>query len=62
MRNAKAIVAAILAVATAVNTAIADNVFGLDEAPGIVSVVVTAAIGVWLVWRVPNAPDQDRRG
>jgi hypothetical protein len=56
MKKAKAIVAAVGTVCTALTAALADNVLDGSEAGGIASTVVVGALAVWGVWRVPNAP------
>lgn len=55
MKNAKAVVAAVGTVVTALSAAIADDVLGTDEIGTVVAVVVTAALTVYGVWRTPNA-------
>lgn len=50
----KAVAAAIGTVVTAVNAALADNLLGFDEVGTLVTAVVTAALTVYAVWRVPN--------
>lgn len=60
MTIAKAIVAAIGAIATAVGTALADDVFGGDDTTTVIAAVVTAALTVYGVWRTPNRPADPR--
>lgn len=55
MKYAKAVVAAVSSVASALTAALADNVLGTDEWGSIASTVVVAVLGVYAVWRVPNA-------
>lgn len=54
MRTAKAWVAAVSSVATALTAAFADNVFDGNDVASVASTVVVAALGVWAVYRVPN--------
>jgi hypothetical protein len=53
---AKAVVAAVGTVATALTGALADDVLNLDEGASLASVLVLAVGTVYAVWRVPNAP------
>lgn len=55
MDKAKAIVAAIGMVITALTAILADNVFDANEAGVLLTVLIEAAATVWAVWRVPNA-------
>lgn len=59
MKIAKALVAAIGGLCTALAPVLADNVIGAGEWPGVVSAVVLAAGTVAAVWRVPNKPGAD---
>lgn len=54
MRTAKAWVAALFSVVTALSAAFADDVFDGNDAAAIASTVVLGAAGVWAVYRVPN--------
>jgi len=54
MKVAKAVAAAVGTVATAVSAALADDLFGVDEIGHVVATVITAALAVYAVWRVPN--------
>lgn len=58
MKIAKAVIAAVGTVGTALTAALADNVLDGNELGGIVSTVVVAALTVYAVWRVPNQPQQ----
>jgi hypothetical protein len=51
---AKATVAAIGTVITALAAAFADDVLSHNEVAGLVSTVVLGAISVYSVWKVPN--------
>lgn len=55
MDKAKAIVAAIGMVITALTAILADNVLDANEVGTLVTVLIEAAIAVWAVWAVPNA-------
>lgn len=57
----KTVVGAVGTVVTALNAALADNVLSLDETGHVVSVVLSAAVTIWGIWRVPNKPDEARR-
>lgn len=52
---AKAYVAAVGSVVTALGAAFADDVLGDNEVAGLVSTVVLAALTVYGVYRTPNA-------
>lgn len=54
MKTAKAIVAAVSAIATVGTAAFADDILSLDETGTIISVVIVQAIGVYSVWKVRN--------
>lgn len=54
MKIAKAIVAAVGGVCTALAPVLADNVIGAGEWPGVLSALVLAGGTVGAVWRVPN--------
>lgn len=54
--KAKAVVAAVSAVALVAGNALADNVLEMRETGQLVVAVVTAVVGVWAVWRIPNTP------
>lgn len=56
-QRAKAIVAGIAIIVNVLNAAFSDNVFDMTEKQQIVSTVITVAIGIYYVWRVPNAKD-----
>jgi hypothetical protein len=56
VRNAKAVVAAIGTVVTALSAALADEVLNNNEIGGLVSTVVLAGITVYGVWKVRNEP------
>lgn len=56
MTAAKAVVAAIGVVVTALSTALADNAFNSGEAGTIAAAVVTGTLTVYGVWRTPNTP------
>lgn len=56
MRTAKAVVAAVGTVVTVLTAALADDVFSASETAEFVSTLVTGAVTVFLVWRVPNVP------
>lgn len=56
MTKTKAVVAAIALIVNALSAAFADDVFSGSEVAGLASTVVTSALGVWAVWRVPNKP------
>lgn len=60
-RVAKAIVAAVGTVVTALTPVVADEVIGLDELGTVVSALVAAAATVYGVWRVPNRDTPVRR-
>lgn len=53
---AKAVVAAVSLVITALTGIYADNVFGWDEVGNLVSVIIEAALGVFAVWKTENKP------
>lgn len=53
---AKAFVAAIGAIVTALTVALADEVLDLSEVGQLVAVAVTGAATVYGVWKVPNRP------
>lgn len=57
MKIAKAIAAAVGAVATAASAALADNVLGTGETATIASALAVAVVTVYGVWRVPNRTD-----
>jgi ABC-type nickel/cobalt efflux system permease component RcnA len=52
--RAKAIAAAITAVAVVITDALADNVFEASEVGQVVSALIVAGAGVYAVWRIPN--------
>lgn len=54
MKIAKAVVAAVGTVVTALTAALADDVLNTNEVGTIISTVVVAALSVYAVWRVPN--------
>lgn len=63
MKTAKAVVAAIGATATAVSTAAAtvavavgDDRIDVGEIASVTTAIITLALTVWGVWRVPNQP------
>lgn len=56
MHIIKAILSAVTTLAALATSALADDVLGVDETGGLVAAAVVAAVGVWTVWRVPNAP------
>ncbi len=56
-RYAKAIVAALTLVMAELSDVLADNIIGLPEWGRLLTVVVVSGIGVWGVFRVPNATD-----
>lgn len=56
MTKAKAVVAAVGLVVNALSAAFADDVLNGSEIGGIVSTVVTSALAVYAVWRIPNKP------
>lgn len=62
MKAAKAIVAAVGTVVTALTAALADEVLSLDEVGQLVAVVIAAAATIWGVWRVPNRPMELKQG
>lgn len=54
--KAKAWVAAGGLLFTALSTAFADDVFGAGEVANVVSALVSGAVSVYAVYRVPNKP------
>lgn len=67
MKRAKAIVAAIggtltalMVVLATVNVAAEDDIFDAGEIGSITTAVMTFALTVWAVWRVPNAGMVDK--
>lgn len=58
MTAAKAWVAALGTVVTALSAAFADDVFNGNDAAAVVSTVVLAVVSVVSVYRVPNQPKQ----
>ncbi|NIJ10635.1 hypothetical protein FHU38_000979 [Saccharomonospora amisosensis] len=58
-RIAKAVVAAVGGLATALTPVVADEVIGLDELGTVVSAIVVAVGTVAAVWRVPNRSSTD---
>lgn len=54
MKIAKAITAAVGSLVTVLTAAFADDVFSADEVGTLVSTLVTAALTVYAVWRLPN--------
>lgn len=54
MRTAKAWVAAVSSVVTALSAAFADDILSNSEVGGLVSTVVLAALGVYAVYKIPN--------
>lgn len=59
-RIAKAVVAAVGGLATALTPVVADEVIGLDELGTVAAAIVVAVGTVAAVWRVPNR--EQRRG
>lgn len=66
---AKAYVTAVSSVVTALSAAFADNVLGDNEVAGLASTVVLAGLGVYAVYKTPNAdpkkpaePETDAEG
>ncbi len=57
MRYAKAIVAAVGALATALTGALADNVLSVDETGTLVAALVAGAATVYAVYATPNRPE-----
>lgn len=55
---AKAVVAAVGGLATALSPVVADEVVGLDEVGTITSALAVAVATVYGVWRTPNRDDQ----
>lgn len=58
MKYAKAIMAALGSILTVLTAALADDVLSLDEVGTLASTVITAALTVFAVWRVPNQPTE----
>ena len=56
MTKAKAWTAAVVTVAMAVSSVIADDVIGAGETGTLVTLLIEAALGVAAVYRVPNKP------
>jgi hypothetical protein len=56
VKIAKAILAAVGLVLTVATAALADDVLSLSETSTLIVTVVEAALTVYAVWRVPNAP------
>lgn len=56
MERAKAIVAAVGLVVTALTAALSDDVFNVSDAGQVTFTVVTAAVSVYAVWKIPNRP------
>jgi len=55
MRTAKAWVAFAGTVVTALTSALADDVFNVDDTTGLFAAVVPAAVTLWAVYKVRNA-------
>lgn len=55
MVKAKALVAAVGVVLTALTAALADDVFSMADVSALLVAIIPAAASVWAVWRVPNA-------
>lgn len=55
MRIAKTVVAALGTVVTVLTGALADDVLDMSETGTLVSTIVTAALTVYAVYKVPNA-------
>ena len=62
MSAAKALVAAVGVVVTALTGVLADDVVDVNEVALLVAVLVEAAATVYAVWRVPNEPADDGAG
>lgn len=60
MEKAKAVAAALGLVVTALSAAFADDVLDVSETGQIVATVITGALSVYAVWRVPNRPSQEQ--
>lgn len=54
MKTAKALAAAVSAIATVCTAAFADDILQVDETGTIISVVIVQAIGVYSIWKVRN--------
>lgn len=59
-RIAKAVVAAVGGLATALSPVVADEVVGLDEVGTVSSALALAVATVYGVWRTPNREADDR--
>lgn len=57
---AKAIVAAVGGLVTAVTPVVADEVIGLDEVGTVAAALAAAVATVYGVWRTPNRNEQHR--
>lgn len=55
MRTAKAVAAAVGTVVTVLTGALADDVLDMSETGTLVATIVTAALTVYAVYKVPNA-------
>lgn len=55
---AKAVVAAVGGLATALTPVVADEAIGLDEVGTVASALAVAVATVAAVWRVPNKPQE----
>lgn len=56
MRIAKAVAAALGAVATVATAALADDVLDMSETGKLIATLIEAALTVWAVYQVPNRP------
>lgn len=57
-KAAKAVVAAVGGLATALGPVVADDVIGMDEVGTVASALALAAATIYGVWRVPNRADE----
>lgn len=51
----KAIVAGLALILDTLNAAMGDSVFDMNEKQHLVTTIISIGLGVWAVWRVPNA-------
>lgn len=58
MKIAKAVAAAVGTIVTVLTAALADDVLDISETSALVSAVVTGALTVYAVYRVPNDPQR----
>jgi hypothetical protein len=55
MRTAKAWLGAASILVTSLTAILADNVFEMSEIAVLAAVLIEAVVGVWAIYRVPNA-------